>query len=62
MAKYANDAEGLLKTNKRNNSEISIAEAGKRCFMRANKNIRAGSEIFLNYDEQYWEAYAEYAQ
>lgn len=60
MAKFANDAEGLFKTNRKNNSEISITEDGKRCFMRTTKDITAGSEIFLSYGDQYWEAYAEH--
>jgi len=51
--RYANDARGLVRIEGvRNNSEY-VSE-GKRCFIEATRNIKAGEEIFVNYGREYW--------
>lgn len=53
LARYANDAGGLVRLEGvRNNSEF-ISE-GKRCYMDATRNIKAGEEIFASYGREYW--------
>jgi len=53
LARYANDARGLVRMEGiRNNAEF-VSE-GKRCFLEATRNIRAGEEIFASYGREYW--------
>ena len=53
LARYANDAGGLVRLEGiRNNSEF-VSE-GKRCFIEATRNIKAGEEIFAGYGRKYW--------
>ena len=53
LARYANDAGGLVRLEGiRNNSEF-VSE-GKRCFIEATRNIKAGEEIFAGYGREYW--------
>lgn len=53
-ARYANDARGLYrKPEITNNSEYHVFK--KRCFIKATKNIPAGSEIFVGYGAEYWQ-------
>ena len=53
LGRYANDAHGLVrKEGLRNNSEY-VSE-GKRCFIEATRNIKAGEEILVNYGREYW--------
>lgn len=53
LARYANDAGGLVRlAGVRNNSEF-ISE-GKRCYIDATRNIKAGEEIFASYGREYW--------
>jgi uncharacterized protein len=53
LGRYANDARGLVRLEGiRNNSEY-VSE-GKRCFIEATRNIRAGEEIFTDYGREYW--------
>lgn len=53
LARYANDAGGLVRVKGiRNNSEF-VSE-GKRCFIEATRNIKAGEEIFASYGREYW--------
>lgn len=53
LGRYANDACGLARVEGiRNNSEY-VSE-GKRCFIEATRNIKAGEEIFVNYGREYW--------
>jgi len=53
LARYANDAQGLVRIEGiRNNAEF-ISE-GKRCFLDARRNIKAGEEIFAGYGREYW--------
>ena len=53
LARYANDAQGLVKiTGMRNNCEYVVE--GLRVFIHAKKNIPAGSEILVAYGAEYW--------
>lgn len=53
LARYANDAGGLVRVEGiRNNSEF-ISE-GKRCFIESTRNIKAGEELFASYGREYW--------
>ena len=55
LARYANDARGLVKIKEiRNNSEY--VSKGLRIFIQAKKNIPAGSEILVAYGHEYWSA------
>jgi|SRR6218665_206598 len=57
LARYANDAAGPVRIDGlRNNSFFEID--GTRVFIKATKRIPAGSEIFVNYGKDYWEASA----
>ncbi len=53
FAKYANDAEGKVKSKFKCNSIISIDEDLKVCIV-ASRNIKVGEEIFCNYGKAYW--------
>ena len=53
LGRYANDAHGLIRiTGLRNNAEY-ISE-GRRCYIDATRNIKAGEEILVNYGREYW--------
>ncbi len=53
LARYANDAKGLIKIKGINNN--SSYEVWKnRGWITAEKNIKAGSEIFVSYGAEYW--------
>lgn len=53
LGRYANDARGIMRMDGlRNNSEY-VSE-GKRCFIEATRNIKAGEEIFVGYGREYW--------
>lgn len=53
LARYANDATGLVRIEGiRNNAEF-VSE-GKRCFIEATQNIKAGEEIYAGYGREYW--------
>ena len=52
---YANDAEWLTKIDGfANNSSIGITKNRSRAYIYATKDIPVGSEIFLEYGEDYW--------
>lgn len=54
-ARYANDAEGLIKSKKfKNNAEYQIIN--DKVYIVATRDIRAGEEIFVRYSKEYWEA------
>lgn len=53
FAKYANDAEGFLKSDFKNNADISLDEEGNVCLI-AKRNIKSGLEIFCGYGKVYW--------
>jgi SET domain-containing protein len=53
LGRYANDARGIIrKAGFRNNAEY-ISE-GRRCYIDATRNIKAGEEILVNYGREYW--------
>ncbi len=53
LARYANDANGLVKVNGIKNN--CVYEIYKNCgWITATKNVKAGSEIFVSYGAQYW--------
>lgn len=53
FAKFANDAEGVSKSNFKNNSKITFDDDNNVC-LKASKNIKAGEEIFCSYGKAYW--------
>jgi SET domain-containing protein len=58
LARYANDAQGLIKTTGvRNNS--TYESEGLRVYIVAAKNIPAGSEILVGYGKEYWDIIKE---
>lgn len=58
LARYANDARGLVRVEGiRNNAEY-IIDKGK-CYIDAMRDIPAGSEIFVNYSADYWRTISE---
>lgn len=58
LARYANDAQGLVRTvGIRNNSTYETE--GLRVFIVAAKKIPAGSEILVGYGKEYWDIIKE---
>ncbi|GAB4205423.1 MAG: hypothetical protein Fur0023_14260 [Bacteroidia bacterium] len=54
-ARYANDAEGLIKYKKfKNNAEYQIID--DKVYIVATRDIKAGEEIFVSYSKDYWDA------
>ncbi|MCX7728395.1 MAG: SET domain-containing protein [Bacteroidia bacterium] len=54
-ARYANDAEGLIKIkNLKNNAEYQIIN--DKVYIVATRDIKAGEEIFVSYSKDYWDA------
>lgn len=54
-ARYANDARGIGRVpGITNNSEYHVHR--RRCFIKAIRNIPAGSEILVSYGNEYWQA------
>jgi uncharacterized protein len=54
LGRYANDARGLTRIKGLNNN-CSFIKEGKRVFIEADKNIPAGSELFVGYGKEYWD-------
>lgn len=54
IAKYINDAKGLQKIKGLNNNAKFVIEDLK-VFVKAIKDIPAGSEIFAGYGKDYWQ-------
>ena len=53
-ARYANDAEGLSRVKGfKNNSEYEVFD--NKCFIVANRDIKAGEEILVSYSKEYWD-------
>lgn len=53
-ARYANDARGITRVKGlRNNSEYVIF--GNKCFIVAERDIKAGEEILVDYTKDYWD-------
>jgi len=58
LARYANDAKGLLRTDGlKNNCTYNIE--GKRVYITSMRNIPAGSELFVGYGKEYWDIIKE---
>lgn len=54
-ARYANDAEGLGRIKGvKNNCVYEIV--GKKCYIKATRDIKAGEEIYVDYTKEYWDA------
>ncbi len=53
FAKYANDAEGYMKSDFKNNAKIGLDEDNNVCII-AKRNIKSGVEIFCGYGKEYW--------
>ena len=58
LARYANDARGLVKIKGlRNNCDYVID--GKKAYIESKKDIPAGAEIFVDYGKDYWKVIRE---
>lgn len=53
LARYANDARGLVKIKGLTNNCDYIVD-GTRAYIESKKDIPAGSEIFVDYGKDYW--------
>lgn len=58
LARYANDAKGFTRVKGLTNNSVYVNE-GKRAFIEAVKNIPAGTEIFVDYTQDYWKVLKE---
>ena len=58
MARYANDAKGIVRTHGINNNCTYIIE-GRKVYIKSMRNIPAGSEIFVGYGKEYWDIIKE---
>lgn len=58
LARYANDARGLVKIKGVINNSDYIVE-GTRAYIESKKDIPAGSEIFVDYGKDYWKVIRE---
>jgi uncharacterized protein len=56
FAKYANDSKGLVKTEFKLNSIISLDDNNNICLI-AKRDIQTGEEVFCSYGKKYWKAY-----
>jgi len=54
VARYANDARGLVRVKGLMNNAEYVIE-GKRCFLEATRSIPAGSEVFVYYGKEFWQ-------
>ena len=55
VAHFANDARGFVRMPGIPNNAEYVTE-GKRCYIKASRDIPAGSEIFVDYGREYWQA------
>jgi uncharacterized protein len=53
LARYANDARGLVKIKGVTNNADYIVDDG-RAYIESKRDIPAGSEIFVDYGKDYW--------
>lgn len=61
MARYANDAKGLVKVKGITNNSCYVTD-GLKVFIEATKDIPAGAEIFVDYGKDYWKVIRENIQ
>lgn len=55
LARYANDAAGIKKQKGcENNAEYGVIKG--KPYIIATRNIKAGEEIFVDYQQEYWES------
>jgi SET domain-containing protein len=58
LARYANDAKGLVRTEGiKNNCTYEIE--GLKVYIKAMRHIPAGSELFVGYGKEYWDIIKE---
>ncbi len=55
LARYANDARGISRVEGLKNNSEYVTEK-KRCYIEASRDIPKGSEIFVGYGGEYWQA------
>lgn len=60
FGRYANDAQGFSKLPDVKNNTVYYEDGG-RVFIKAIKNISAGSEVFVAYGRDYWKQAKENA-
>jgi SET domain-containing protein len=53
LARYANDAKGFTRVKGITNNCVYVNE-GKRAFIESVKDIPAGTELFVDYTQDYW--------
>jgi uncharacterized protein len=58
IARYANDARGIVRTDGVNNNCTYIIE-GRKVYIKSMRHIPAGSELFVGYGKEYWEIIRE---
>jgi uncharacterized protein len=58
LARYANDAKGLLRVDGITNNCTYIIE-GLKVYIKAMRHIPAGSELFVGYGKEYWDIIKE---
>ena len=56
LARYANDAAGLGRVPGVKNNCV-YTDDGEKAFIKATKDIPAGSEIFVRYGKDYWDVH-----
>jgi SET domain-containing protein len=58
LARYANDAAGIVRIDGiRNNSRFEVIKG--KPYIIASRNIKPGDEIFVGYGKEYWDAMRE---
>jgi hypothetical protein len=58
LARYANDARGLVRIPGITNNSDYILD-GKKAYIESKKDIPAGAEIFVDYGKDYWKVIRE---
>ena len=58
LARYANDAKGLLRIDGITNNCTYIIE-GVKVYIKAMRHIPAGSELLVGYGKEYWDIIKE---
>lgn len=56
LAKYANDAKGVIESKFRNNTMITVNDKQQVC-IKAKRNIKQNEELFCSYGKRYWKKY-----
>jgi uncharacterized protein len=58
VARYANDAKGLVRTEGVSNNCTYIIE-GRKVYIKSMRHIPAGSELLVGYGKEYWDIIKE---